>query len=87
MSQHRGPGTKRTAAAVAHTDTGMAGEARPSSAAGHWTPPAGLAVDATHLYWANNGDGTINQANLDVPVATPDHPGPTLAHGQGADTI
>jgi sugar phosphate isomerase/epimerase len=25
--------------------------------------PAGVAVDASHLYWANDPDGTINRAN------------------------
>jgi hypothetical protein len=31
-------------------------------------PPVGVAVDPTHLYWANSGsgaDGTVNVANLD----------------------
>ena len=27
--------------------------------------PNGVAVGASHLYWANNGDGTIWEANLD----------------------
>lgn len=27
--------------------------------------PNGMAAGAGHLYWANNGDGTIWEANLD----------------------
>ena len=40
--------------------------------------PAGVAVDANHLYWASQDDGTINEANLD---GTSPH---TIVTGQAA---
>ena len=38
-----------------------------------------MAVDSSHLYWANAGDGTIHRANLDggnpqVIVGGQNHP-------------
>ena len=33
-------------------------------ASSQWHPD-GIAVDASHLYWANSQAGTINRANLD----------------------
>ena len=26
--------------------------------------PAGVAVDASHIYWADSGDGTVNERKL-----------------------
>jgi hypothetical protein len=39
--------------------------------------PVGMAVDASHLYWANDPDGTINRAN---PHGSGPH---TIIGGQG----
>ena len=31
-----------------------------------FTAPAGVAVDSTHVYWANSSDGTIDEARLNT---------------------
>jgi sugar lactone lactonase YvrE len=45
--------------------------------------PAGVAVDATHLYWSNaaEGDSTINRANLDGTSPRTIVPGQDAASG------
>jgi hypothetical protein len=45
--------------------------------------PWGIAIDATNVYWTNNGDGTV----MTVPIAGADGGGPTmLASGQALPT-
>jgi hypothetical protein len=46
---------------------GPHGAGKPSK----FTVPAGVAVDGGHVYWANSGTGTINEAPLTGgPVTT-----------------
>jgi sugar lactone lactonase YvrE len=57
------------------------GDCQPVLVAGQQSEPAYVALDATHVYWTNSGNGTVWRANKDGTNAVP------IAQGQASPWV